>query len=219
MKLFKKVLAVVLVGAMAVSMLTACGDSSKTADIKDALKDVGVTTNKTMNKETNKAMDELQSATASIANGTATAAQAAAEVAKMTEYSFAHTAATGAGGAGKGNGGAYDLYIWTNGVEKAPALGGGHYPYLYRVDPIHVSATNLSRLMAKDFVKQGMFSGSDESMKALQDVLKSATKEGNTVKNLKVGISCQKVYGYDVLLVTVPSDIVLDQTGATTIVK
>ena len=30
MKLFKKVLAVALVGAMAVSMLTACGDSSKT---------------------------------------------------------------------------------------------------------------------------------------------------------------------------------------------
>lgn len=62
MKLFKKVLAVVLVGAMAVSMLTACGESSKTADIKNALKDVGVTTTKTMNKETNKAMDALQSA-------------------------------------------------------------------------------------------------------------------------------------------------------------
>lgn len=218
MKLFKKVLAVVLVGAMAVSMLTACGDSSKTADIKDALKDVGVTTTKTMNKETNKAMDELQSATASIANGTATAAQAAAEVAKMTEYSFAHKAIN-QNGTGKGDGGAYDLYIWTNGVEKAAALGGGHYPYLYRVDPIHVSERNLSRLMAKDFVKQGMFSGSDESMKALQNVLKSAKKDGQPVENLKVGISCQKVYGYDVLLVTVPSDIVLDQTGATTIVK
>ena len=80
MKLFKKVLAVVLVGAMAVSMLTACGESSKTADIKNALKDVGVTTTKTMNKETNKAMDALQSATASIANNTATAEQASAEV-------------------------------------------------------------------------------------------------------------------------------------------
>ena len=218
MKLFKKVLAVVLVGAMAVSMLTACGESSKTADIKKALKDVGVTTTQPMNKETNKAMDTLQSATASIANNTATAAQAAAEVKKMTEYSFAHKA-NGQGGAGKGDGGAYDLYIWTNGVEKAKALGGGHYPYLYRVDPIHVTEKNLSRLMAEDFVKQGMFSGSDESMKALQNVLKSAKKNGQTVENLKVGISCQKVYGYDVLLVTVPSDIVLDQTGATTIVK
>lgn len=216
MKLFKKVLAVVLVGAMAVSMLTACGDSSKTADIKDALKDVGVTTTKTMNKETSKAMDELQSATASIANGTATAEEAAAEVAKMTEYSFAHTA-SGNLGTGIGNGGVYDLYIWTNGADGKP--GGGNYPYLYRVDPIHVSATNLSRLMAKDFVKQGMFSGSDESMKALQDVLKTATKDGQTVKNLKVGISCQKVYGMDVLLVTVPSDVEIAQTPALKTVK
>ena len=149
MKLFKKVLAVVLVGAMAVSMLTACGESSKTADIKNALKDVGVTTTKTMNKETNKAMDALQSATASIANNTATAEQASAEVKKMTEYSFAHTA-NGQGGAGIGNGGVYDLYIWTNGADGKP--GGGNYPYLYRVDPIHVTKENLSRLMAKDFV-------------------------------------------------------------------
>ena len=67
MKLFKKVLAVALVGAMAVSMLTACKDSSKTADIKDALKDVGVTTTKTMNKETNKVMTEMQSAAVKVA--------------------------------------------------------------------------------------------------------------------------------------------------------
>lgn len=66
MKLFKKVLAVALVGAMAVSMLTACGDSSKTADVKKALKDVGVTTTKTMNKETNRAADKLQSAAAAV---------------------------------------------------------------------------------------------------------------------------------------------------------
>lgn len=218
MKLFKKVLAVVLVGAMAVSMLTACGDSSKTADVKKALKDVGVTTTKTMNKETNRAADKLQSAAAAVTADPTKAESISNEVKQMTEYSFAHTA-NGAGGAGKGNGGAYDLYIWTNGVEKAATLGGGHYPYLYRVDPIHVSATNLSRLLAKDFVKQGMFSGSDESMKALQNVLKTAKKNGQTVENLKVGISCQKVYGYDVLLVTVPSDIVLDQTSATTPVK
>lgn len=41
MKLFKKVLAVVLVGAMAVSMLTACG-SSKSSKVKDALKDFDI---------------------------------------------------------------------------------------------------------------------------------------------------------------------------------
>ena len=64
-----------------------------------------------------------------------------------------------------------------------------------------------------------MFSGSDESMEALQDVLKAATKDGKTVENLKVGISCQKVYGMDVLLVTVPSDIVLSQKDAPKTVK
>ena len=218
MKLFKKVLAVALVGAMAVSMLTACGESSKTADVKKALKDVGVTTTKTMNKETNRAADKLQSAAAAVTADPTKAESISNEVKQMTEYSFAHPA-TGVGGAGKGNGGAYDLYIWTNGVKKADALGGGNYPYLYRVDPIHVSATNLSRLLAKDFVKQGVFSGSDESMKALQSVLTTAKKDSQTVENLKVGISCQKVYGYDVLLVTVPSDIELAQTPATTPVK
>ena len=207
MKLFKKVLAVVLVGAMAVSMLTACGDSSKTADIKNALKDVGVTTTKTMNKETSKAMDELQSATASIANGTATAAQAAAEVAKMTEYSFAQTA-SGNLGTGIGNGGVYDLYIWTNGADGKP--GGGNYPYLYRVDPIHVSATNLSRLLAKDFVQKGVFDGSDATLATLKSVLDDAKLNGQKVTN--VGISCQKVYGMDVLLVTVPHGASVPQT-------
>ena len=207
MKLFKKVLAVVLVGAMAVSMLTACGDSSKTADIKNALKDVGVTTNKTMNKETNKAMDALQSATASIANGTATAEEAAAEVAKMTEYSFAHTA-SGNLGTGIGNGGVYDLYIWTNGADGKP--GGGNYPYLYRVDPIHVTKENLSHLMAKDFVQKGVFDGSDATLATLKSVLGDATLNGQKVTN--VGISCQKVYGMDVLLVTVPHGASVPQT-------
>ena len=217
MKLFKKVLAVALVGAMAVSMLTACSsDSSKTADIKKALKDVGVSTNSTMNKETNKAMDKLQSATKAITDGTATAKQAAEEVAKMKEYSFAHTAA-GAQGTGKGNGGQYDLYIWTNGVSGKPT--GGNYPYLYRVDPIHVTETNLPRLLSENFVKQGVFSGSDASMTALKEVLKTAKKDGKAVENLKVGISCQKVYGYDVLLVTVPTDVEIDQKSATAPVK
>ena len=41
MKLFKKVLAVVLVGAMAVSMLTACS-GSKSSKVKDALKDFDI---------------------------------------------------------------------------------------------------------------------------------------------------------------------------------
>lgn len=219
MKLFKKVLAVVLVGAMAVSMLTACGDSSKTADIKNALKDVGVTTTKTMNKETNKVMDEMQSAAVKMAaldtkDPTAATQFATAEQEKlreMTQYTFSN--AEGAG--------SYDLYIWTNGADKRPGVGGGKYPYLRKVDyENHVSKPqSLAVLFSKQFVEKGVFSGSDESMKALQDVLKAATKDGKPVENLKVGISCQKVYGMDVLLVTVPSDIVLSQADATTTVK
>ena len=219
MKLFKKVLAVVLVGAMAVSMLTACGESSKTADIKNALKDVGVTTTKTMNKETNKVMDEMQSAAVKMAtlDTTDTAAvgkfvtEEQGKLKGMTQYTFSNEAGAGS----------YDLYIWTNGADKRAEAGTGKYPYLRKVDYTnHVNKpTSLAVLFSKQFVEKGVFSGSDESMEALQSVLKTAKKDGQTVENLKVGISCQKVYGMDVLLVTVPSDIVLDQTGATKTVK
>ncbi len=219
MKLFKKVLAVVLVGAMAVSMLTACGESSKTADIKDALKDVGVTTTKTMNKETNKVMDEMQSAAVKMAalNTADTSAvtkfvtEEQGKLKGMTQYTFSNEAGTGS----------YDLYIWTNGADKREGVGGGKYPYLRKVDYAnHVNKpTSLAVLFSKGFVEKGVFSGSDESMEALQSVLKTATKDGQTVENLKVGISCQKVYGMDVLLVTVPSDIVLSQTDAPKTVK
>ena len=219
MKLFKKVLAVVLVGAMAVPMLTACGESSKTADIKNALKDVGVTTTKTMNKETNKVMDEMQSAAVKMAtlDTTDTAAvgkfvtEEQGKLKGMTQYTFSNEAGAGS----------YDLYIWTNGADKRAEAGTGKYPYLRKVDYTnHVNKpTSLAVLFSKQFVEKGVFSGSDESMEALQSVLKTAKKDGQTVENLKVGISCQKVYGMDVLLVTVPSDIVLDQTGATKTVK
>lgn len=219
MKLFKKVLAVALVGAMAVSMLTACRDSSKTADIKDALKDVGVTTTKTMNKETNKVMTEKQSAAVKVAaldfSDTAAVGKFVSEEQEklrgMTQYTFSN--ATGAG--------SYDLYIWTNGADRRAEAGTGRYPYLRKVDyENHVSKPKtLTALFSKQFVEKGAFSGSDESMEALQNVLKAATKDGKPVENLKVGISCQKVYGYDVLLVTVPSDIVLSQTDAPKTVK
>ena len=219
MKLFKKVLAVALVGAMAVSMLTACGESSKTADIKNALKDVGVTTTQTMNKKTNKVMDEMQSAAVKMAALDTTNAEAVTKfvteeqgkLKEMTQYTFSNEAGTGS----------YDLYIWTNGADKREGVGKGKYPYLRKVDYTnHVNKpTSLAVLFSKQFVEKGVFSGSDESMEALQSVLKTAKKDGQTVENLKVGISCQKVYGMDVLLVTVPSDIVLDQTGATKTVK
>lgn len=219
MKLFKKVLAVVLVGAMAVSMLTACGDSTKTADIKNALKDVGVTTTNTMNKATNKVMDEMQSAAVKMAaldttNQAEVGKFVAAEQEKlkgMTQYTFSNEAGTGS----------YDLYIWTNGADKREGVGEGKYPYLRKVDYAnHVNKPqSLAILFSKQFVEKGVFSGSDESMEALQSVLKTAKKNNQPVENLKVGISCQKVYGMDVLLVTVPSDIELSQADADKTVK
>ena len=214
MKLFKKVLAVALVGAMAVSMLTACGDSSKTADVKKALKDVGVTTTKTMNKETNKVMAEMQSAAVKVAaldfSDTAAVEKFVTEeqgkLRGMTQYTFSNAE----------DAGSYDLYIWTNGAEKRAEVGKGKYPYLRKVDyENHVSKPKtLTALFSKQFVEKGVFSGSDESMEALQSVLKAATKDGKPVENLKVGISCQKVYGYDVLLVTVPAGTTIPQTSA-----
>ena len=190
MKLFKKVLAVVLVGAMAVPMLTACGESSKTADIKNALKDVGVTTTKTMNKETNKVMDEMQSAAVKMAtlDTTDTAAvgkfvtEEQGKLKGMTQYTFSNEAGAGS----------YDLYIWTNGADKRAEAGTGKYPYLRKVDYTNRvnKPTSLAVLFSKQFVEKGVFSGSDESMEALQSVLKTAKKDGQTVENLKVGISC-----------------------------
>ena len=104
--------------------------------------------------------------------------------------------------------GVYDLYIWTNGADGTP--GGGNYPYLYRVDPIHVTKENLSRLMAKDFVQKGVFDGSDATLATLKSVLDGAKLNDQKVTN--VGISCQKVYGMDVLLVTVPHGASVPQT-------
>ena len=115
----------------------------------------------------------------------------------MTDYSFT-----------TGSDKKYDLYIWTNGADGKP--GGGNYPYLYRVDPIHVTKENLSRLMAKDFVQKGVFDGSDATLATLKSVLDGAKLNDQKVTN--VGISCQKVYGMDVLLVTVPHGASVPQT-------
>ena len=60
MKLFKKVLAVVLVGAMAVSMLTACG-SSKSSKVKDALKDFDIKMDPALVQDTEKMMSAFSS--------------------------------------------------------------------------------------------------------------------------------------------------------------
>ena len=68
MKLFKKVLAVVLVGAMAVSMLTACG-SSKSSKVKDALKDFDIKMDPAMAQDTEKMMGGLQQLTEKVTSG------------------------------------------------------------------------------------------------------------------------------------------------------
>ena len=184
MKLFKKVLAVVLVGAMAVSMLTACG-SSKSSKVKDALKDFDIKMDAAMVQDTEKMMGGLQ--------------QISEKFGEMTDYTFSSST-------GKGD---YDLYIWTNGADGRPASGGKteRYPYLMKVQNVHVSEKNLPRLLDKEFIQKGEFSGNSEALDILRSLLKVANVE-------KAGVSVGKVYGKDVLLVTVPAGTTIPQTAA-----
>lgn len=202
MKLFKKVLAVVLVGAMAVSMLTACS-SSKSSKVKDALKDFDIKMDSAMVQDTEKMMGGLQEATAKVTsgainltNGTGVDA-VVTELNKMTEYSFT-----------TGSDKKYDLYIWTNGAGGHKVNGSTeNYPYLMKVQAAHVSKEGLMRLLQKEFVQKGEFSGNSEAVDILRSLLKGAGVE-------KAGISIGKVYGKDVLLVTVPAGTAIPQTAA-----
>lgn len=204
MKLFKKVLAVVLVGAMAVSMLTACS-SSKSSKVKDALKDFDIKMDSAMAQDTEKMMGGLQKLTGAVTSGTVNLNDAtqmeniSKEFNKMTDYTFSSST-----GAGK-----YDLYIWTNGADGRPAGSGKtvRYPYLMKVQAIHVSKDHLPRLLDKDFIQKGEFSGNTEAVDILRSLLKGAGVE-------KAGISIDKVYGKDVLLVTVPAGTAIPQTAA-----
>lgn len=186
MKLFKKVLAVVLVGAMAVSMLTACGESAKTADIKSALKKAGVSVSSTMNKEADGAMDALQDVTVALKGNDANAvSDAQAKIAQMKEFSFTNDANA-----------KYDLYIWTNSVYGRPTNPKSYYPYLMKFTSDH-TGNRLQALLTEKFVRQGEFKGADSDLEVLKKVLKDVPK---------AGISCQKVYGMDVLIVVVDKD-------------
>ena len=186
MKLFKKVLAVALVGAMAVSMLTACGESAKTADIKSALKKAGVSVSSTMNKEADGAMDALQDVTVALKGNDANAvSDAQAKIAQMKEFSF-----TGDANA------KYDLYIWTNSVYGRPTNPKSYYPYLMKFTSDY-TGNRLQALLTEKFVRQGEFKGADSDLEVLKKVLKDVPK---------AGISCQKVYGMDVLIVVVDKD-------------
>lgn len=204
MKLFKKVLAVALVGAMAVSMLTACG-SSKSSKVKDALKDFDIKMESAMVQDTEKMMDGLQKLTGAVTSGTVDLKnetqmkEISGKFNTMTDYTFSTSAGTGK----------YDLYIWTNGADGRPASGGKteRYPYLMKVQNVHVSEKNLPRLLDKEFIQKGEFSGNTEAVDILRSLLKGAGVE-------KAGISIDKVYGKDILLVTVPAGTTIPQTAA-----
>jgi len=206
MKLFKKVLAVVLVGAMAVSMLTACS-SNEVSKVKDALKDVGIAHNSAMTADANDAMSKLQKATNAIAAGeldmtkTEDVDKVQAELAKMADFSFNDPASGTATSK-------YDLYIWTNGSYGRPATSGKtFYPYLMKVTSAHVSDTRLPALLDKNFIKMGEFEASDQNLEILKKVLKGVDS---------AGVSCQKIYGMDVLLVVVDkTETVKDYTPET----
>ena len=204
MKLFKKVLAVALVGAMAVSMLTACS-GSKSSKVKDALKDFDIKMDAAMVQDTEKMMGGLQQLTEKVTSGAVKLndetqmKKISEKFGEMTDYTFSSST-------GKGD---YDLYIWTNGADGRPASGGKteRYPYLMKVKAAHVSKEGLKRLLQKEFVQKGEFSGNSEAVDILRSLLKGAGVE-------KAGVSVGKVYGKDVLLVTVPAGTTIPQTAA-----
>lgn len=223
MKLFKKVLAVVLVGAMAVSMLTACGSSKQTKAVNKVGKGNALVA------ETSDAMASLQkmSATANVTNSdvkeyyAALAKQAAGtsltpeetallatmkgkldtarnEIAQnLSQFTCASATSSSA---------PYDLYIWTNAAENPTTHA--HYAYLMKVKyDYHIATPRLALLVSPGFVELGEFKGTDSDYAILKDVLKDAGD--------KVGISISKVYGKDVLLVAVPKDATVSDFGKT----
>ena len=223
MKLFKKVLAVVLVGAMAVSMLTACGSSKQTKAVNKVGKGNALVA------ETNDAMTTLQTATqaanltdsdvkaynvalakqnnhqgltpaenALVETMTSKLNAARTEIARnLSQFTCASADSSSA---------PYDLYIWTNAAENPTTHA--HYAYLMKVDYTnHIASSRLALLVSPGFVELGEFKGTDLDYAILKDVLKDA---GN-----QVGISISKVYGKDVLLVAVPKNATVSNFGKT----
>lgn len=220
MKLFKKVLAVVLVGAMAVSMLTACGSSKQTKAVNKVGKGNALVA------ETSDAMASLQkmSATANVTDSDVTAyykalakgnGQSEAEKAlvktmndkldaarteiaqNLSQFTCAKADSSSA---------TYDLYIWTNAAENPTTHA--HYAYLMKVNyNDHIKGSRLALLVSPGFVELGEFKGTDLDYAILKDVLKDAGDQ--------VGISISKVYGKDVLLVAVPKGKPLSDFGKT----
>lgn len=220
MKLFKKVLAVVLVGAMAVSMLTACGSSKQTKAVNKVGKGNALVA------ETSDAMASLQkmSATANVTDSDVTAyykalakgnGQSEAEKAlvktmndkldaarteiaqNLSQFTCAKADSSSA---------TYDLYIWTNAAENPTTHA--HYAYLMKVNyNDHIKGSRLALLVSPGFVELGEFKGTDLDYAILKDVLKDAGDQ--------VGISISKVYGKDVLMVAVPKGKPVSDFGKT----
>ena len=220
MKLFKKVLAVVLVGAMAVSMLTACGSSKQTKAVNKVGKGNALVA------ETSDAMASMQkmSATANVTDSDVTAyykalakgnGQSEAEKAlvktmndkldaarteiaqNLSQFTCAKADSSSA---------TYDLYIWTNAAENPTTHA--HYAYLMKVNyNDHIKGSRLALLVSPGFVELGEFKGTDLDYAILKDVLKDAGDQ--------VGISISKVYGKDVLLVAVPKGKPVSDFGKT----
>ena len=168
MKLFKKVLAVVLVGAMAVSMLTACGSSKQTKAVNKVGKGNALVA------ETSDAMASLQkmSATANVTDSDVTAyykalakgnGQSEAEKAlvktmndkldaarteiaqNLSQFTCAKADSSSA---------TYDLYIWTNAAENPTTHA--HYAYLMKVNyNDHIKGSRLALLVSPGFVELG----------------------------------------------------------------
>lgn len=219
MKMFKKALAAVLLGAMALTMMTGCwgwgapaAGNSKTAQ---AVSSVGK--GNELATESNTAMSALQTVTqtanitdedakAALTEPNTEAGQAAlakldavrANVTNMTEFTCSNEAGEGT----------YDLYIWTNGSQNPTAKPAVNYPYLRKVSYTdHIKGSRLALLVSPSFVKLGVFNGSADDYAHLKEALAGA-------ENGKVGITISQVYGVDVLLVAVPKGTAISQDPA-----
>ena len=151
----------------------------------------------------NKASGALEKATETFKGDAPTEEEAKAvqaELKKMTDFSFNDAA-------GSATTSKYDLYIWTNGVVNKTEGKGNTYSYLKKVEAKHVTEQGLKRLLAKNFIKQGEFKGTQSDYDNLKAVLKDAKS---------AGVSIQKVYGVDVLLVVVEKGATVSTLGATT---
>ena len=105
MKLFKKALAAVLLGAMALTM-TACWGAPAAGGSKTSQAVAAAGKTNTYSEESTKALNALVNVVAAEDS----ADEAVKQLQEMKEFSFASATAS--------EDAKYDLYIWTNGIDK-----------------------------------------------------------------------------------------------------